>query len=53
MLAERFKEIPPQQQLKLRQALLEPSGTPFHSSDRSRTNSRDRLLKRWAEPLQM
>jgi hypothetical protein len=53
MLAELFKEIPPQQQLKLRQALLEPSGTPIHSSDRSRTNSRDRLLKRWAEPLQM
>jgi hypothetical protein len=52
MLAELFKEIPPQQQLKLRQALLEPSGTPIHSSDRSRTNLRDRLLKRWAEPRQ-
>jgi hypothetical protein len=50
MLAELFHEIPQQQQVKLRQALLEPTGTPFHSSDRSRTNSRERLLKRWAEP---
>jgi hypothetical protein len=45
-----FHEIPPQQQVELRQALLEPSGTPFHSSDRSRTNLRDRLLKRWTGP---
>ena len=50
VLAESIHEIPPQQQLELRRALLEPSGTPFHSSDRSRTNSRDRLLKRWTEP---
>ena len=29
MLAELFHEIPPQQQVELRQALLEPVGTPF------------------------
>ena len=52
VLAEMFHEISPQQQVDLRRALLEPSGTPFHSSDRSRINPRNRLLKRWPEPEQ-
>ena len=44
MLATSLKPIPIEKQAALREALLNPKGIPFHSSDSSRLKLRDRLL---------